>query len=456
VAPLTGLFEYIATGTPAEGPYTRYSNLGTGVRCLGYGQVDVDYTYNFAEANHHLVINICLNGVSVASVARNDSYSTGSLKALAVDVVSGDEITALVTSDAGQYIYANSQGIDGTFLLVEGTLSGIPPVTVVPLPPPPNAPITDTADPTAADGAPLPVGQTWINTTSGEAFVLVDNTAGAAVWVSTTATGIVYAPTTADYLVGTAQGGLSAEIVVGTTPGGELGGSWASPTVDATHSGSAHHAAVTLAASADELLALTGQALSFDTKAANLVLAGPATGAAAVPTFRALVAADVPAVGVGELVVVDGTTGPTGVIPNSYVEMTTPRTTTSATLVDITGATTTITVQRPSDIAVWMTAHVSADATCDLGLAINVDGTDHDLTDTHLTATDEGNVAIIHRTVSKFAPGTYTVKGRFQRTSGGGTPSVDRADLLVAALTTSGPVLVTTDDETDFVYADLA
>jgi hypothetical protein len=48
------------------------------------------------------------------------------------------------------------------------------------------------------------------------------------------------APTTADYLVGTAQAGLSAEIVVGTSPGGELGGTWASPTVDGTHSGSAH------------------------------------------------------------------------------------------------------------------------------------------------------------------------------------------------------------------------
>lgn len=50
------------------------------------------------------------------------------------------------------------------------------------------------------------------------------------------------APTTADYLVGTADAGLSGEIVVGTSPGGELGGTWASPTVDATHSGSAHHA----------------------------------------------------------------------------------------------------------------------------------------------------------------------------------------------------------------------
>lgn len=40
------------------------------------------------------------------------------------------------------------------------------------------------------------------------------------------------APTTIDYLVGTADAGLSAEIVVGTTPGGELGGTWPSPTVD--------------------------------------------------------------------------------------------------------------------------------------------------------------------------------------------------------------------------------
>jgi hypothetical protein len=49
------------------------------------------------------------------------------------------------------------------------------------------------------------------------------------------------APNSLDYLVGTASGDLSAEIVAGTAPGGELGGTWASPTVDATHSGSAHH-----------------------------------------------------------------------------------------------------------------------------------------------------------------------------------------------------------------------
>lgn len=46
------------------------------------------------------------------------------------------------------------------------------------------------------------------------------------------ALGSAGAPTTADYLVGTANGSLSAEIVVGTSPGGELGGTWASPTID--------------------------------------------------------------------------------------------------------------------------------------------------------------------------------------------------------------------------------
>lgn len=51
---------------------------------------------------------------------------------------------------------------------------------------------------------------------------------------------VAAAPTTADYLVGTATAGLSAEIVAGTSPGGELGGSWGSPTVDSTHSGSPH------------------------------------------------------------------------------------------------------------------------------------------------------------------------------------------------------------------------
>lgn len=59
-----------------------------------------------------------------------------------------------------------------------------------------------------------------------------------------------------DALVGTATGALSGEIVVGTSPGGELGGTWASPTVDATHSGSSH-AGVQAAAEATAAAALS-------------------------------------------------------------------------------------------------------------------------------------------------------------------------------------------------------
>ena len=57
----------------------------------------------------------------------------------------------------------------------------------------------------------------------------------------------------------------------------------------------AHQDEITLDANADTLLALTGQALGLDTQTANTIQAGPASGAAAVPTFRALVIADIPA-----------------------------------------------------------------------------------------------------------------------------------------------------------------
>ena len=57
---------------------------------------------------------------------------------------------------------------------------------------------------------------------------------------------------------------------------------------------SAHHAPVTLNADADTILGLSTQQITLDTQTANRVLAGPTSGAAAIPTFRALVADDIP------------------------------------------------------------------------------------------------------------------------------------------------------------------
>ncbi len=68
----------------------------------------------------------------------------------------------------------------------------------------------------------------------------VDLTDGGSTTLHSHAGGGGGAPTGVDYLVGTADATLTNEIVVGTTPGGELGGTWASPTVDSTHSGSSH------------------------------------------------------------------------------------------------------------------------------------------------------------------------------------------------------------------------
>jgi hypothetical protein len=134
------------------------------------------------------------------------------------------------------------------------------------------------------------------------------------------------------------------------------------------------------------------------------------------------------------LLIVDASTRG-GKIPSAYDEMTTPVTTTSATLEDIAGVSTTITLAAASEIAVWLNCAVSSDGICDLGLAVNIDGTDHDEVITHMNGTtDSGVSSVIHRS-GELAAGTYTIKGRFRRISGSPKiPGVDRADMLVMAL----------------------
>jgi hypothetical protein len=83
-------------------------------------------------------------------------------------------------------------------------------------------------------------GTRYHSSTDEEDYV---NKGGGSAW-KLLETGGAGAPKGADYLVGSIQGDLSAEIVVGTTPGGQLGGTWPSPKVDTVHggdTGTSHH-----------------------------------------------------------------------------------------------------------------------------------------------------------------------------------------------------------------------
>lgn len=126
------------------------------------------------------------------------------------------------------------------------------------------------------------------------------------------------APSDADFLVGTSNASLSAEIVVGTSPGGELGGTWASPTVDSTHSGSAHHAEAHTIASHSDTTA-TGAELETLTDGSETTLHSHAGGsgdvsAAANMTDNAIVRGDGGAKGVQDSgILIDDSDNITGV-----------------------------------------------------------------------------------------------------------------------------------------------
>jgi hypothetical protein len=137
-----------------------------------------------------------------------------------------------------------------------------------------------------------------------------------------------------------------------------------------------------------------------------------------------------------------GVTGPTGAnsvageLPSSYVEVTGTNSTTSATLVDIPGATTTITLDEIVNVSIWMACNVTdVSGSSVIGLAVNIDGTDHDIEQSNVSNTIDNSVTtIVHRSDAGLSVGTHTIKGRFERVSGAGTPAVKRVDLLVMAM----------------------
>jgi len=123
---------------------------------------------------------------------------------------------------------------------------------------------------------------------------------------------------------------------------------------------------------------------------------------------------------------------------------------------------TTITLEETVEIAVLCSFELqtqSGSSASTIGIAVNINGTDYDSYSRYLSGSnDTGIGAITHRS-AELAPGTYTVKMRFQRISGASTPGVNHMDMLVMGLQgaqgadgVDGTVTAVTDATSDMLF----
>jgi hypothetical protein len=125
------------------------------------------------------------------------------------------------------------------------------------------------------------------------------------------------------------------------------------------------------------------------------------------------------------------------VVANGFDEITSPVTTVSATLEDITGLTFNITVPtgRTGTIIAYMTVQCEAGGANIVGAwAISINSVDGPETERNMsTSNTTGSVACQHRQTGLSA-GTYAITGRHRRVSGASTADTDSAQLSAMLL----------------------
>lgn len=147
----------------------------------------------------------------------------------------------------------------------------------------------------------------------------------------------------------------------------------------------------------------------------------------------------------------DGVTGPTGAIgptgpagaaavagklPSSYVSMETLRTTTSSSLIDITGVTTNLTINATVEILAVMNcqAQLTSGGASIIGFAISINGVDSEIIYAEVDDTPTNIVVPVVFRSSALSAGIYNIKGRMLRYSGTGTVGVSKVDLVALAM----------------------
>jgi hypothetical protein len=98
-----------------------------------------------------------------------------------------------------------------------------------------------------------------------------------------------------------------------------------------------------------------------------------------------------------------------------------PFTTTSATLVDIVGLTTTVTLLNTAKILCIMTgnfATTGAGTATTIAAAFSIDGVDTDEQHIDFTVSDSDQSLALHHITATLPPGSYVIKGRMRRVLG--------------------------------------
>jgi hypothetical protein len=350
--------------------------------------------------------------------AVRSSGTDGQFVVARANTAANAEVVGVITSidTANQYTITTSGFVDVVAAVPTATAG-----TVYFLAEAADSQLTST-EPTTAGAVSKPVAVV----TESDAKMLLIHYRGEVI----TSAVVANAPNDANYLIGTANSGLSAEIVVGTAPGGELGGTWASPTVDSTHSNSAHHAeAHTVASHSDttatgaELETLTDgstTALHVHTIADDSIVEakldvsnGPTNG-----QFLQAQSGE----GGGLTWAAATTTAP--VFARVLRTSSTP-TTTSSSLVDLTGATVTITTGA-YPVAYSFACNVRISTAGRVTLNVDLDGSLQLGTagiGTYITQADDVTIMSFSGMTAALSAGSHTLKVKWK--TGAGTATLD-------------------------------
>lgn len=125
-----------------------------------------------------------------------------------------------------------------------------------------------------------------------------------------------------------------------------------------------------------------------------------------------------------------GAAGQAGLIPTGFFQnLSSPLTTTSATLEDMSGVNCTVTLETTASIVGIMTTElVGATLGATVAIAVSINSVDGDEIQTDLVVGVNQAAAVQYESAALPA-GTYTVQGRWRRVSGSGTPTLNKVQL---------------------------